>query len=348
MQNNLITNQEIEAINEILGRSFDEQQKIYTETFPQSRFPGKYPIRSLIINIETRFNSVSATAINILKAKPKWISPSIKYKANDNQISSPFCCFDEQENKFSIEFGETFSAYVWCTVYFFLLVIEKKAQENPNAEKPEPKYIITNDMVDRAKKLLSWALNKKSSNLCMWPTDLPSPMPTSAICENECYYSLYANHIFTNTMTFFLYHEFFHALFMDPFFANFVSSKDQEKRADYCATKVCLNPSGTKITIEGLLISILMGFSGLLFLYGKKEDYLKISTHPTIPSRIASVIDEYERNSKIPFDSISNIKVAQIIMFAYACSHLGISYDPISLRGNDTNTLLQKFIIMLT
>ena len=143
MQNNLITNQEIEAINELLGRSFDEQQKIYTETFPQSRFPGKYPIRSLIINIETRFNSVSATAINILKSKPKWISPSIKYKANDNQISSPFCCFDKQENKFSIEFGETFSAYVWCTVYFFLLVIEKKAQENPNAEETESKYIIT-------------------------------------------------------------------------------------------------------------------------------------------------------------------------------------------------------------
>ena len=348
MQNNLVTNQDIAKINKILETPFDEQQKIYTETFPQSRFPGNYPIRSLIINIETRFNSISTDAVNILKEKTQWISPAIKYNASDDYINSPCCYFDSQKNKFVIEFGETFSAYVWCTVYFFLMVIEKKAQENPNTEKPEPKYIITNEMVDRAKKLLSWALNKKSSNLCMWPTDLPSPMPTSAICENECYYSLYANHVFTNTMTFFLYHEFFHARFMDPFFANFVSSKDQEKRADYCATKVCLNPSGTKITTEGLLISILMGFSGLLFLYGKKEDYLKISTHPTILSRIASVIEEYERNSKIPYDSISNIKVAQIIMFAYACGHLGISYDPISLRGNDTDSLLRKFITMLT
>ena len=288
------------------------------------------------------------TRINILKSKPKWISPSIKYKANDNQISSPFCCFDKQENKFSIEFGETFSAYVWCTVYFFLLVIEKKAQENPNAEETESKYIITNDMIDRSKELLTWALNKKFSNLCMWPTDLPSPMPTSAICENECYYSLYANHVFTNTMTFFLYHEFFHALFMDPYFATISNIKDLEKRADYFATQVCLNPTGTKITTEGLFISILMGFSGLLFLYEKKDDYLKILTHPTIPSRIVSVIDEYEKNSNLSFNSISNIKVAQIIMFAYVCGHLGILYNPLSLRGYDADTLLQKFIIMLT
>lgn len=348
MQNNLITNQDIAEINKILETPFDEQQKIYAETFPQSRFPGNYPIRSLIINIETRFNSISTAAVNILKEKPQWISPSIKYKANDDHISSPFCCFDKQENKFSIEFGETFSAFVWCTVYFFLMVIEKKAQENPNAKKPESKYIITNDMVDRAKKLLAWALNKKSSNLCMWPTDLPSPMPTSAICENECYYSLYANHVFTNTMTFFLYHEFFHALFMDPCFVTDTNIKDIEKRADYFATQVCLNPTGTKITTEGLFISILMGFSGLLFLYEKKEDYLKIVTHPPIPSRIASVIDEYEKNAQLHFDSIFNIKVVQIIMFAYACGHLGISYDPISLCGNDTDTLLQRFIIMLT
>lgn len=347
MQNNLITNQEIEAINEILKTPFDEQQKIYAGTFPQSRFPGNYPIRSLIINIETRFNSVSTKAINILKAKPKWISPSIKYKDSDDHISSPFCCFDKQENKFSIEFRETFSAYVWCAVYFFLLVIEKKAQENPNAKETESKYIITNDMVNRAKDLLAWALDKKSSNLCAWPTDLPSPMPTSAICESECYYSLYANHIFTNTMTFFLYHEFFHAFFMDPCFVT-ASIKDLEKRADYFATQVCLNPTGTRITTEGLFISILMGFSGLLFLYEKKDDYIKISTHPTIPSRIASVIYEYEKNSNLHSSYISNIKVAQIIMFAYACGHLGISYNPISLRGYDTDTLLQKFIIMLT
>ena len=331
---------DIDECLKIMSGNKEEQLADYARRFPEDEFPGRFPVRNLKYNVTTRFSSLSPEAYKLMHTNIPWVSNGIDYDISASGIiPSPCCYFDKAKHCFTMRFSENFFAYIWCASYFYLLGAEHLSQVVNGCN--DALFVITDRMLERGEYLMRWAINELPKKGSVWLADFPSPMPTAALKDNECPYSLLANNIAINAMVFILYHEFTHAYFQD---CPGVDALEQERRADRLAVQLCLHPAVPgNIKDSGLLLSILIGFNSLFHISPIEIALKGDGIHPSLLERIDSVFEGFESDRHISIEALRNIKVAQCVIYMFLCRFLGIYYPHSRLDDMDENETIEEY-----
>ena len=274
--------EDLQVLNEIRMGNAEEQRKSIIKTFPLDKFPGRFPVRTLIHNVMTKYNASSRSATADLKrlTESGQLNTVLRYTFNDSHLIGPYV--SETDGFYSISLSETFVAYSWCLTYFFLLNYEYLLQK---VRRIEDDFTITPKMIERSKELFSWAKNLKNDAMVSWPRSFPDPNPTSDLEGSEACYCLKVNGLLSCVISFCLFHELGHALHRDKEDGG-SSSVEMEQAADNYALECLLGNTEDSRRIETGLAAII-GFGELLFipdqLYG-----LKTEDHPESHRRVAN------------------------------------------------------------
>lgn len=277
---------DLEMLAKIKNENFKEQKRSIDEKFPQKKFPGKYPVRTLKYNLLERFNHFSNAAESLLSNLSSFnLNDKIKWSINGEEFISPRCVFHEDESS-QIQISEKYFSYLWCASYCFFLHYEYLAQSNPELHIDE-KLLITKPMLKRSQKIFNWSrsLLFTSDN---WDITLPNPNPNSRMIDSESIYCLYTNHLSINALTFVLYHEVAHSYHKKETDPNYL--KRAERDADNFAIDLMKEPKG-KITVTSSHLGIIVALCSNLFLYNSPPK-LSGETHPDPDIRI---LDAFER-----------------------------------------------------
>ena len=165
-----------DILSEIMSGDYNEQIAELKKKFPESEFPGLYPIRTLHYNINEIYNHYSSEVETDLQREVlRKFDSNLTYNYGDDKFCGPFVSYDGE--KYHATFYENFNAFLWIYSYWMFLQYELTAQKQKN-DPSDPLY-ITDRMIERARQLFSLGLQIRHGQHVDWNLELPNPNPTS-------------------------------------------------------------------------------------------------------------------------------------------------------------------------
>lgn len=309
--------QDLKILMEIKNGDLYQQKFDFAQNFPIEEFKGNFPIRTLVINLATKYNSLSDSAISELRRltiDECSLDLKIKYNIMEERIFSPQILTNNGIYKMS--FGETFVAYTWCVTYFFLIKYEKLISDARGGS-PKDELSITPRMLDRAWKLFNWSQGLRDNARCQWPEGYPNPSPTSEQIDSEALYSLKVNDLAVKIVCFCLYHELGHAILKHK-----NSDIENEKEADNFAFDCMLHSEEKQL--KGNELAMIIGTGELLFLCHDSKD-IHQKTHPDIHIRMSNAMQKIRDFQGTEFSN--ELGCMQSIIYTEFLDAFNIPYD---------------------
>lgn len=308
-----------DILSEIMSGDYSEQLEELNKKFPESKFPGFYPIRALHYNINETYNHYSSEIETDLQREVlRKFDSKLIYSFGDDKFCSPSVSYDGA--KYHAKFYENFNAFLWIYSYWMFLQYEYTAQKQKN--NPSDPLFITDRMIERAKSLFSLGLKIRDGQHIDWNMELPNPNPTSHLVDSEAIYCLKTNGIWKAAVCYTMFHELAHVVHRDLEF-ECTNSKLTEQEADNYAIDLmhCPNPPMTPFYTQ---MGVTLGTGFILFCYADPHCLYsgEDGTHPDITVRISNnrerLLNYFGESHK------DDILWLQAIMYCNFCSLHGI------------------------
>ncbi|MCK9331447.1 MAG: hypothetical protein M0Q94_16380 [Candidatus Cloacimonetes bacterium] len=311
-----------DILSEIMSGDYNEQIAELKKKFPESEFPGLYPIRTLHYNINEIYNHYSSEVETDLQREVlRKFDSNLTYNYGDDKFCGPFVSYDGE--KYHATFYENFNAFLWIYSYWMFLQYELTAQKQKN-DPSDPLY-ITDRMIERARQLFSLGLQIRHGQHVDWNLELPNPNPTSHSVDSEAIYCLKTNEIWKVAVCYIMFHELAHVVHRD-LESECVNPKLTEQEADNYAIDLMHCPNAP-MTAFYTQIGVTLGTGFLLFFYANPRRLYSGNegTHPDVTVRISNnrerlfnYFDETHKN---------DILWLQAIMYCNFCSLHDIKVD---------------------
>lgn len=258
---------------------------------------GIQPIRVLQHNIISRFENTNSDFLKISRELVinKNLNPGISYYIYEEPIlfkcehfKSQTPCIDRNKK---IAIHETYLSYLWIICYsMWVLYDEAVAKPMQNAQAGAIINVINTSRIHEAERLFEYAKSLIKVYTPWDKTNLPNPEEYS---QEEEYYILRANGLFTYAINYILCHEFAHVEkeHIDAIMARKVPNIERkifEKEADDRAIELMLagKDGNNDKSIE---LGILIGLSSMLFF---RNSTYGGATHPDTDNRIKNLLEK--------------------------------------------------------
>lgn len=220
-------------------------------------------------------------------------SNGIIYDNTHSSIQTPYAKCEDK----SIYLQETFLAYLWSFIYSNLVIFEEGIFKPSQAGTSTGFLDFSMPIMNRARELFDWGI-KLRKEYSEWDTRLPNP--NNYHDSDEEYYGLKANNLFSNGVSYILFHELAHLTQGHFQYCTNVSLSDiieLEKEADNFAFDMLINPSDHEDDILNKYLSIATIQCSMLFLSSnfmgiKQKDY------PDIDARISNMVYKLSLDSE--------------------------------------------------
>lgn len=176
-----------------------------TNQFTQESHPGNFPTRILRYNITDHFANVRDTTYEyVLEGVSSGkVNAGIEVDIDRAPIRTPFA---DCETKI-IHLQESFIGFMWALSYSMFVIHEEGVQKKLLANQFRGQINFDSDLLKRAKALFDWAITLKDE-YSDWDPNLPNP--ESFLNDTEKWYAEKVNGIFSDAITYDLFHEFSH------------------------------------------------------------------------------------------------------------------------------------------
>lgn len=314
MNTSNITIEDKAILSDIQTLNIKDYINQYSEKFPIEEFPGNYPIRVLHNNLLVSYNHFSEEIESYLQDGNLRLNPAIMYVIG--KYISPKLCYQPDGSHQTI-ISEPFCAYIWCLTYFIVIHYEYVAQKNsPIATTAE--FLITDTMLARASKLLTWGINLNEPLINWDYLSTPSPFPTSQLLDSEALYCLKANNIYKHAILACLYHELGHAVTLPnyPTYSTSDDKKQYENEADNFMFNLMFKEL-EKGSSFGISLGITVAYFSILLKIHPKN--IVNSSHPDADSRIYNMLEILRLRCELLDDKLGENLLSSVHFMSIYC-----------------------------
>jgi hypothetical protein len=250
------------------------------------------PVQCLCGNILKSFELANKTSLGMLSREVNCngYSPKIIWEVNLSPIKAPYVNLEKKQ----IYLDDTYLSHLWAFIYSLFVIFEEKVQKKQISQEFKGSISFDTPLTIRAWKLYNWSLSL-GHKFSKWDTGLPNPQ--NYVSEEEKFYGLKVNNLFSTSVAYILYHEFGHIYLghtsyllkiFDPQRESKVSvNKQMENDADDFAYHILLQDNENDKEIIGLSI-VFVFLSAILLPQSIRS--ISQNNHPDLDQRIHNTL----------------------------------------------------------